>query len=207
MSSTPDRLGLWSAIGLAGIGVAYVLALGAGFAQHGLHEPMRDPILAIMEVLTLLSALAIVTLLASIHDRAAPGRKVYGVAALAFGTLGAGLTSTVHFLELTADRQRDGSGFVWPSRIYAAELLAWDVFLGLALVFAAPVFDGGGPERAVRRALAICGGLCLAGTVGPIVGSMRLQLIGVAGYAGVLPVAAILLARLFARSTTRPRDP
>jgi hypothetical protein len=86
--------------------------------------------------------------------------------------------------------------------VYAAELLAWDVFLGLALVFAARVFDGDGPERRVKRALLICGVLCLAGTIGPIVGNMRLQLVGVTGYAGVLPVATFWLARLFWRHDT-----
>jgi hypothetical protein len=43
--------------------------------------------------------------------------------------------------------------------------------------------------------------LCLLGTVGPVAGDMRLQLVGVAGYAVVLPVAAFLLARVFAPSS------
>jgi hypothetical protein len=195
------RVGFWSSVTLVGIGVGYVLALAAGFARHGLQDPITDPVLAIMELLTLLSAPAIVTLMAAVHDRATPERKIYGLAALAFGTLCAGTTSVVHFVELTAARQMEGGGIVWPSRTYAAELLAWDVFLGLALVFAAPVFAGGGLERAVRRGLLVCGALCLAGTIGPAVGNMRLQLVGVVGYAGVLPVVAFLLARLFAQPT------
>ena len=104
-------------------------------------------------------------------------------------------------MELTAARQLGEGGIVWPSRAYAAELLAWDVFLGLALLFAAPVFEGGGPERAVRRGLLACGALCLAGAVGPAVGNMRLQLVGVLGYAVVLPVVSVLLARVFARGS------
>jgi hypothetical protein len=196
---TADRLGLWSAAAIVGIGVAYAIALAAGFARHGLHDPIADPILAIMEVLTLLSALPLVTLMAAVHDRAAPPRKAYGLTALAFATLCAGTTSAVHFVELTATRQLGGGGIVWPSPAYAAELLAWDVFLGLALLFAAPVFDGDGPERAVRRGLLASGALCLAGTVGPVVGDMRLQLVGVLGYAVLLPVVSFLLARLFAR--------
>jgi hypothetical protein len=197
---TAKRLGLWSSAAVVGIGVAYAVALAVGFARHGLHEPIADPVLAVMEVLTLLSALPIVTLMAAVHDRAAPGRKVYGLTAVAFATLCAGTTSAVHFVELTAARQLGGGGIAWPSRVYAAELLAWDVFLGLALLFASPVFDGGGPERTVRRGLLACGVLCLAGTVGPAMGNMRLQLVGVVGYAGLLPVVSLLLARQFARS-------
>jgi hypothetical protein len=196
---TANRLGFWSSIALVGIGIAYVLALAAGFARHGLHEPITDPVLAIMEALTLLSAAAIVTLMAAVHERALPERKVYGVIALAFGTLCAGTTSAVHFIELTAVRQVEDARIVWPSRTYAAELLAWDVFLGLALVFAGAAFSDRQPERTVKRLLLICGSLCLAGTIGPVVGNMRLQLVGVLGYAGLLPVVSFLLARLFAR--------
>jgi hypothetical protein len=199
---TANRLGFWSSFALVAIGVAYAIALAVGFARHGFREPIGDPVLAVMEVLTLLSALPIVTLMAAVHDRASPGRKAQGLVALAFATLCAGTTSTVHFVELTAARQLGGGGIAWPSRVYAAELLAWDVFLGLALVFAAGVFDGGGPERAARRGLLACGVLCLAGAVGPAVGNMRLQLVGVLGYAVVLPIVALLLARAF----TRGRD-
>jgi hypothetical protein len=196
---TANRLGLWSSAAIVGIGVAYVFALAAGMVRHGLREPITDPVLAVMEVLTLLSGPPIVTLMAAVHDRAKPDQKVFGLTALAFATLCAGTTSAVHFVELTAARQLNDAGILWPSRVYAIELLAWDVFLGLALVFAAPVFDGRGPERSVRRGLFACGALCLAGIVGPAVGNMRLQMVGVLGYAVVLPVVAFLLLRLFAR--------
>ena len=196
---TSNRIGFWSCAAVVGVGVAYAIALAFGFARHGLREPITDPVLAVMEVLTLLSAPPIVTLMAAIHGRAPAHRKVYALVALAFATLFAGLTSTVHFVELTAARPMGGGGLVWPSRAYAAELLAWDVFLGLALVFAAATFEGDGRARAARRGLLICGFLCLVGIIGPVVGNMRLQLIGVLGYAVVLPVVAVLLARVFAR--------
>jgi hypothetical protein len=54
-----------------GIGVGYAFALTAGFARHGLHEPIADPVLAIMEVLTLLSAPAIVALMIQRYRRIA----------------------------------------------------------------------------------------------------------------------------------------
>ena len=128
----------------------------------------------------------------------------YGVIALAFTILFAGTTSVVHFVELTALRQLGSAGIVWPSTVYAVELLAWNLFLGLSLLFAAPVFAGVA-ESGVRRGLFIGGVLCVAGTVGPVVGNMRIQLIGVVGYAGVLPVVAFMLTRLFRRDG-RPRQ-
>jgi hypothetical protein len=89
-----------------------------------------------------------------------------------------------------------GGGLIWPSTAYALELLAWDVFLGLALLSAAATLGIASRERAAQNGLVACGVLCLAGIVGPAVGNMRLQLIGVFGYAVVLPVAAFLLWRL-----------
>ncbi len=181
------------------IGAAYVVTLSWGVAIHGLNEPIADPVLAVMEVLTLMSAPPMVVMMAAIHQRASVGHKIWGEGALAFTILFAGTTSTVHFVELTAIRQSGPGGITWPSSAYAAELLAWDWFLGLALLFAAPVFGNGGRERAVRIGLLVSGILCIVGTVGPAVGNMRLQLVGVFGYAVVLPVVCFLLARVFRR--------
>jgi hypothetical protein len=191
------RLGAWSAAALFLIGIAYAIVLAVGFAIHGLTDPIVDPVLAIMEVLTLVSAPVVVVLIAAIHGYASVERKIFGVIALAFAVAFAGLTSAVHFVELTAVRQLGSSGIVWPSPAYAVELLAWNVFLGLALVFAAAVFEGEGLERRVRLGLLTAGLLCVAGTVGPAAGNMRLQLVGVFGYAGVLPVACLMLVRVF----------
>jgi len=201
MPSTP--LGYLSALALAGVGVGYVLVLAVGFARHGFREPMADPVLAIMEILTLLSTVPLVTLMASIQDWSSPARKACGLAALAFATLCTGVTSTVHFVELTAARQLGVGGIVWPSRVYAAELLAWDIFLGIALLFAAHLFSTGATERVARRSLLLCGGLCVAGAVGPAVGNMRLQLVGVFGYAVVLPVACVFVARALRHRSRR----
>jgi hypothetical protein len=198
---TASRLGYWSSGTLVAIGIAYVIVLVVGFSRHGLREPITDPVLAVMEVLTLLSAPLIVAVMAAVHDRAPTGRKVYGTIALAFATLLAGTTSAVHFIELTAARQLGNSGIVWPSRAYAAELLAWDVFLGLALVAAGVTFESTGPDLRVRRVAVVCGLLCLLGAAGPLTGNIRLQLIGVFGYAVVLPILAFLLVRAFARQS------
>ena len=193
----PSRLGSWAATVVALIGVAYVVVLGIGIARFGLERPITDPVLAVMEVLTLLSAPALLIALAAVREGAAPDRRLWGTVSLGFAIIFAGLTSTVHFIELTAVRQRGGGGIAWPSASYAAELLAWDWFLGLALLFAAPVFAG---ERSdvlrVRRAFHVAGALCLLGTIGPLVGAMALQRIGIVGYAIVLPVAFFWLARL-----------
>ena len=115
-------------------------------------------------------------------------------AALAFGVIFAALTAAVHFVGLTTGRQSGEWSLVWPSVAYAVELLAWDVFLGLALICAAPAL---GPGRLANRAkwvLVLAGALCLLGTIGPLAGDMALQRVGIVGYGLVLPVGWALLA-------------
>lgn len=202
-----NRLGIWSATAVIVIGGMYVATLGVGVAVHGLATPIGDPILAIMEILTLLSALAVVLLMVAIHDYASGPRKPYGLIAVAFTIVFAGTTSVVHFVELTALRQSGAGGIVWPSPLYAAELAAWDLFLGLALLFAAPVFEGGGLAGRARHGLLISGSLSLAGIIGPAVGDMRLQRVGILGYAVVFPLVCFTLARLFRVDSDEPPSP
>ena len=138
---------------------------------------------------------------AALREWAYPRRRVWGTVSLAFATLFTGLTSAVHFVKLTAVRQVGGGGITWPSSAYALERLAWDWFLGLALLAAAPVFrtdmrgDRPAAERRLRRGFLLAGALCLAGVVGPLTGDMRLQRIGIVGYAVALPVVFHWLAR------------
>jgi hypothetical protein len=201
-----NRLGVWSASALCVIGVAYGVTLAVGFASVGFAKPIVDPVLAVMEILTLLSGPILVVLMAAIHSYAPPRYKVHSVIAVAFMVLLAGLTSSVHFVELTAVRQSSTASLTWPSMAYALELLGWDLFLGLSLLFAAPVFRGGKLEDAVRTGLYVGGTLCIAGILGPATGDMRLQFIAMVGYAGVLPTVCLLLMMLFQRSR-QPRLP
>jgi hypothetical protein len=179
------------------VGVAYAVTLVIGIGATGFHDPIRGPMLVAMELLTLLSAPLLVLLMAAVHGSAPPGFKVYSAAALAFATLVTGLTAAVHFLGLTALRQLGTQGIQWPSPLYALELLAWDVFLGLSLLLAAPIFRA--RDRAVTTSLLVTGGLCLLGTLGPATGDMRFQFIAVVGYGALLPVTSYFLAAHFRR--------
>jgi hypothetical protein len=190
-------VGRWSSFSVFLVGMVYIVALVIGFATRGLSAPIVDPLLGIMETLTLIVAPLMLVMMAAIHGRASDERKTVSAIAFAFMILMTGTTSAVHFVELTAMRQVASASLVWPSPAYALELLAWDVFLGLSLAFAALTFEDNGRERRVRRGLLVCGTLCLIGVLGPVVGNMRLQLVGVFAYGVLLPVVCLLLSRLF----------
>ena len=87
---------------------------------------------------------------------------------------------------------------------YALDILAWDAFFALAMLFAAPVFAGPGLCRAIRFGMIASGALAFAGLIGLAVGNMMLRNIGIAGYLGVFLVVDGLIFKLFVRSTAVP---
>ena len=197
---------LWSASAVVALGVLYLVALASGVFTVGLVKPIGDPILAIMEVITVLSAVAITTMVAALAVHAPPSRRIYGTLAVTFTGLFAGTTTVVHVIALSAARELDLALLVWPSMLYAAELAAWDVLLGVALLFAALSLDESKRQRVIRIGLCGAGVLCLAGIVGPMLGRMPLQRIGIVGYAVVLPSMCALVAREFRRRALTRED-
>jgi len=208
-SSDARRLGIVSAVAIAGIGLLYVGVIALWLVVEATpRAPIGDPYLAVMEGLTIASALALVGFVLAIGCFARAARRLHALAALLFGGLGAGLTMTVHFVQLSAVRQLWRAGqltdyrLVWPSMLFAAEYVAWDLLIGLAMGCAGLSLSTDPKATSARRTLLVGGGLCLAGASGPLSGWMLLQNLSILGYAIVLPAAAVLSARLF--YVTRP---
>ena len=133
------------------------------------------------------------------------GRHLRMSAWFAFGWMlvAACLTMTVHVVELVVARRVEPEAvpgfarlfdFAWPSMLYAVDIVAWDLLLGLSLVFAAVVFTGH-RYRAARRGLLVSGVLCLGGLVGPAIDVLAWRGIGILGYVVAFPVACVALSR------------
>jgi len=209
-SALNRKVGLLSSSGLVIVGVTYAVVVAVGVAQAGLAEPIVDPVLAVMEGITVVASLFVVGLFVAVYGLADHERKPLGLIALSFAVIMAALTSAVHFVALTAGRQTGFTALEWPSTLYALELLAWDVFLGLTLLFAAAVFVGSGARAVARWSLAAAGALCLLGAIGPVIGDMAVQRIGILGYGVGLPIASLAVAQVFRREVDRAdgsRDP
>lgn len=199
---------MWAARALFAIGASYAVTMVIGFAAMGnLSKPLVDPYLAIMEVLILVMAPILVLLFAIIHACAPDGTKTYSITALGWILLMAGFTMTVHLVQLTVVRHIDPTaiqGFhylfdwQWPSVLYGVDTVAWDIFFGLALLFAAPVFHASG-HMAVRNGMLIAGAMSVIGIIGPAVNHIGLRQIGIIGYAIVWPIVCLPLARAFAQ--------
>jgi hypothetical protein len=216
-TSTDWLVGQWSCYLVFGLSVAYVPTTAAGFVfGGGLTGPIRDPYLAVMELLILLLAPALVVTFAALHAYAPASKKILSHSALVLVALMAGITICVHFVALTVGRQAHEAtlpGFsllfswTWPSMIYALDITAWDFCLGLALLLAAPVFSHGPLHAWLRRGMVISGILCLGGLLGVVFGNMNIRDIGIVGYAVVLPIVVLRMGRLFAATSITDNEP
>jgi hypothetical protein len=214
VGTSADRtLGKWSARAIAAFSIPYAITMVLGFSSMGnLRDPLPDPYLAVAEVLILLMAPFMVTLMVAVHACAPPRLRALSFTAVGWMLILAGVTMTVHLVELTFVRRINPAevpgfdrllNFQWPSLLYAADIAAWDLFLGLSLLFAAPVFAGS-RYRWARRGLLTSGALCLLGLTGPAFYALAWRGIGIFGYAVVFPVTCLALSRAFAPTAIGP---
>ncbi|MDT7700292.1 MAG: hypothetical protein QOJ30_2617 [Pseudonocardiales bacterium] len=214
-SDTEIVAGRWSARVVVAISVAYATAMVAGFVSLGnVRDPLPDPYFAVAEVLILLMAPVMVVLMAVICVNAPVRVRLFGLMAFGWMLVAACLTMTVHVVELTVARRVDPSAipgfprlfdFAWPSMLYAVDVVAWDLLLGLSLLCAAVVFAGR-RYRAVRVGLLVSGVLCLVGLIGPATGVLAWRAIGIFGYIVVFPLTCVALSRVFASASSSGTD-
>jgi hypothetical protein len=212
-TASARRLGMVSSVGTVLLIVVYAATLVAGLLSlQSPRQPIGDPLFSILEILIILMMPVMVALMAAVHAWAPAEAKVFSLMALVFMGLLAGLTCSLHFVILAVSRQAVFAGlswmplflsFEWPSVAYALDILAWDVFFPLTVLFAAPVFSGNRLATSIRVLMIVSGVLALGGLSGVFVGDMQLRSIGIFGYVGVFPVVALLLAILFHRATPR----
>lgn len=196
--------------------VVYAVTTVLGFLSlKSLEDPIGDPFFTIMELLIVLIAPLMVVSMVAVHAYASSEVKVYSLTALIFMILLAGITSSVHFVILTVSRQLEAMGlagaslllsFKWPSVAYTLDILAWDWFFALSMLFGAAVFKGGQLELTLRMLMIVSGVLSLAGLIGVPLADMQVRNIGIIGYAVVALVVFLLLGIVFGRARPVPGD-
>jgi len=206
------EMGKWASLAVSILVLAYVPTLVLGLLSlKNSQAAIGDPYFTILEILIVVMAPFMVLVMVAIHGYAPRDYKALSLAALAFMVLAAGITSLVHFIILTVSRPIAAAGvpdtsyffsFTWPSVLYAADILAWDLFFALSMVLAAPVFREGGLERRIRWAMLVSGTISFVGLAGiPFLSQTAVvRDVGVVGYAGVSLVTFPLLFQLFRRS-------
>ncbi len=221
------RLGFWAALGcvvtfviftLAFIGLLFVRPLFlwsdlAAYLAFDRAYPTWLPDLARLAML--LFGPLFVVVLNSIYDLAAPAQKGLARLALLFGLGFAVLTGAHYFVQLAAVRASiaagvtDGLVQVVQANPYSAfaalNMLGWTLFLGLAMLCAAPVFAGKGLARVIRYALAATGLICLLGGVGYLVQNTLIVFVTMnPAMGGAVLVTMVALSLYFRRQLGHP---
>lgn len=167
--------------------------------------PIQDPWFTLMEILILLMVPCLVAVGAALHHWVPAERRVFSLAALIFMAGLVVVTASVHFSVLSLSRHPAFSAapellsFTWPSLVYAADILAWDVFFPLMALAAAAALPRTGPARVAGWLLVASAVLAFAGLLGVPLADMRIRNIGIIGYALVFPAALVPLAIAFRR--------
>ena len=198
------QFGMWSAWANCVLFIVYDLIVITGIVIG--QGVLNEPYLAIAEVITLVGAPLLILLMVAIHECAPQSAKVFSLTALGWIVLLAGSTIIVHFVNLTLWRQISIQqkidyvrflGWEWPSMMFAIELVAWHLFFGLSMFFAAFAFKGLGQERFVKKGLHIISLLCIIGLIGPLVGDLKWRLTGIFGYGILFPIISAHIASVF----------
>lgn len=192
------------------LGVVYAVTTVLGLLSlKSPQDQIGEPFFSIMELIIVLIAPLMVVSMVAVHAYASFEVKAYSLTALIFMILLGGITSSVHFVILTVSREIAATSltevslffsFKWPSVAYTLDILAWDWFYALSMLFAAPVFKAGRLEQTVRILMLVSGVLSLAGLLGVPLGDMQVRNIGIIGYVVVSPVVFLLLGIVFART-------
>jgi hypothetical protein len=164
ISPSTKAVGFWSAVFATVFSLAYVVAqltewlgiLGSGGGPSS-ESTVGGLIILLTPSLFLGSSFLLV--MVSIDGVAAPDRKIWSRAALAFATAYTVLISTVYFVQLTLVAPRIARGQIngiepflfvpFDSFLYAVDILGYS-FMSVSTLFAARVFVGGGLQRTVR---------------------------------------------------------
>jgi hypothetical protein len=164
ISPSAKALGFWSAVLATVFSITYDVGQIAEWlgwlGSAGGPESSSTP-LGIVVLLTpsLLLGSAFLLLMVCVHQVAAPERRVWSHAAVAFATVYAVMISINYYVQLAwvgprlASGNMEGLGpflFVpFDSFLYAVDILGYS-FMCLSMLFASRVFTGGGQEQLVR---------------------------------------------------------
>jgi hypothetical protein len=215
ISPSTRTLGVWSAVLATVFSLIYVVFqlaewlgwLGSGGGANSVSTPLG---IVLLLTPSLLLGSSFLLMMVCVHQWAAPDRKVWSSAALAFATVYTVMISINYYVQLAwvGPRMMEGrlSGmedFVFvpfDSFLYAVDILGYS-FMSIATLFAAGAFSGSGAPGAARAFL-IANGLLL-----PFIALQMYwhSLIWIAAlWAVTFPGATWAIALVFRRATAQP---
>ncbi len=223
VSKPVRQIGFWSAVLATVFSVGYGLAVivmiiasastptttaTPGWPGVEAYLAVFQPIVMLPLIPSLLLAPTFVVLMVCVHYYASNAKKLWSQLGLAFAIVYATMACVNYIVQLTVvrlsilNRETDGLAmFVMgnPHSIFWA-LMADYVFMNLAMLFAAPVFEGGQLERWIRWLFLANGASAVITIFGIVVDSPMIFLLGsLVPWCVIFSAATILLAVMFKR--------
>jgi hypothetical protein len=199
------KIGFWAAIVNFIFGLFFLATVAASFIA--LKGPPVGIYLTLTSVASLIGAVALVFLWSAVHISTPPNRQIFSLSSLAMITILAALTCLTRIVQISLVPQALAAGktdgLSWflvygeLSVMADIEVLAWGGFLGLAMLFLAPVFRQRKQERTIFWTLTISGILCLIGLMGKVLVIPVLIFVGVAGWGLGLTITTALMVFWF----------
>jgi hypothetical protein len=202
-------LGFWSASIATGSGVIYFLVIVYAALTGSFSFPLPDWLQTFGGVASLMICPLLVILMASLHIITPAPRRSLSQISLGFTLLYALAVSINRFTQFGAVRQSlaagETAGISWflpygaRSIMLGMEMLGWGWFLGLAMLFAAPLFAGSKTAAWIRWCM------LLYGVLGPFsavcyLADSPLSAVGFAAWGFVLVIITGLMALTFRRA-------
>ena len=195
-----------SALTLVVLGVIYIgLIVWGIITQDPETGFIRDHVRILMEIVTMLSAIALLFLAISIKYLLHPDHNFLAEIGVLFMILLVTLTSIVHFVSITVSSQIVSSNpslaplfsLEWPSLLLSIDILAWDIFFGFGFIFLGLSLRKLKSLSMVSLFMILSGILSIFGLIALPLNNMDIRFIGIFGYT-VLPVisSVILLFKI-----------
>jgi len=190
----------YSSLLLFFLGLVYAIITCIGLLSLKNHnEPISDPWFTSMELLIIIMSPLMVVFVIQIYEISSKNSKIYSISAICFMCITVCITSCLHFIILSFPLQERNNhdwffAFKWPSVIYALDILAWDLFFGLSMIFGSLSLIGNPKFNHIRYLMLISGVLSLFGLLGPVFHNMMIRNIGIIGYGIVFPIVSLALS-------------
>jgi len=219
------RLGSYASFLVVALLVAYLITTILGLADlSDKDDPIQDPYFTTMEILIILMMVPILVALDAYRTLlGSTACSWLGNLAFIFLVISTAITSSVHAAVLMANRSKALQqanpefydylfSFQWPSVVYALDILAWDWFFALSLLFFGFAVQVGLQLRRLERALQVLflggGALSLLGLIAVPMDNIQVRMIGIFGYAVVtIPLFSVLGVYIRKADSTSPLGP
>ena len=209
--NSANSLGFWSSIAMTILGLIYFVVIVFALLTGQFTTPPPDWLQLFGGLVSLLACPIMVVVMASLHAITPIEKKVFSQIALGFTLLFAIAVSINRFTQLGVVQQSiaagkvDGLNWFLPygdrSVMLGLEYMGWSWFLGLGLIFAAPLFTHGKLQRWLRGLLLLYGTLALVSSIGFLINSL-LSLLGFVAWGIILFMVTGLLAVYFRKAQT-----